>query len=156
MRDCAPIALLNPNVRIFSQGRRIEIIESEVDHTGFYTCVAESVAGKTDKNYTVEVLVPPEIRDSIGVKHPSVISNDSIELDCTVLGVPTPVVTWYRDSKPLNSSDARFQILDGGLRLKVNFAKVRDSARYSCRAVNVAGQSEKYFDLNILGKWLIF
>jgi hemicentin len=153
MKDDVPIDLLDSNVRIFSQGRRIEIIESEVDHTGFYTCLAESVAGSSGKNYSVDVLVPPKIRDSTGVKRPSVISNDSIELDCTVVGVPLPEVIWYRDSKPLNTSDPRFQILENGMKLKVTFAEVKDSARYSCRAVNVAGQSEKYFDLNILGKF---
>ncbi|XP_064650190.1 hemicentin-1-like isoform X2 [Lineus longissimus] len=150
IRDGVRIDLLDPNVRIFSQGRRIEIIESEVTHTGFYTCLAESVAGTSGKNYSVDVLVPPNIRDSTGVKRPSVISNDSIELDCTVFGVPLPEVKWYRDSLPLNTSDPRIEILENGYKLKVSFAKVRDSARYSCRAVNVAGQSEKYFDLNIL------
>lgn len=45
--------------------------------------------------------------------------------------------------------------MDDGWKLQIEPAEVSDSARYSCKAVNIAGNSEKYYDLNVLGKgWL--
>lgn len=43
------------------------------------------------------------------------------------------------------------QILHNGKILKLLKATVDDAGQYSCKAINVAGSSEKLFNLDILG-----
>jgi len=48
-------------------------------------------------------------------------------------------------------SNTLHQILHNGKILKLLKATVDDAGQYSCKAINVAGSSEKLFNLYILG-----
>ena len=43
-------------------------------------------------------------------------------------------------------------LLDENWKLQIRRADISDTARYFCKATNIAGTAEKYFDLNVLGK----
>ena len=82
-----------------------------------------------------------------------VVVNKTITLLCEASGIPEPVITWYRDDAELNvKAYKRFSIKEKGWKLEIRSAKVDDTARYSCKAKNIAGEAEKYFDLLVLGK----
>jgi len=44
------------NVRVLSNGRRLEISGAQVDHAGQYRWLAKNVAGRVDRQYTLHVL----------------------------------------------------------------------------------------------------
>ena len=46
---------LDPNVRVISGGRRLEISSAEVGDTGKYQCVAKNKAGKVDQQFVLYV-----------------------------------------------------------------------------------------------------
>jgi len=82
--------------------------------------------------------------------------NENITLFCPATGVPPPKITWYRNGRVLdNATDDVIALLDDGWRLYIAQAEVSHASRYSCRAENIAGVSEKHFDLNVLGKFQI-
>ena len=95
--------------------------------------------------------VPPVIDESSVISSPEVVVNKTIILHCPASGVPIPTITWFKDDEQLEN-DTRTFLLDDGWRIQISEAKTSDIARYSCRAVNKAGNAEKYFDLQVLGK----
>ena len=63
-------------------------------------------------------------------------------------------MTWFKDNIELRDADfadGHLNMFDLGRKLQINNAGVDDSARYSCVARNLAGESEKNFDVNVLG-----
>jgi len=99
------------------------------------------------------VSAPASIETSDVISTPEVIVNETITLFCPAAGVPPPEVTWFRDQQPFdNQTDDGIVVLDDGWRLYIPHAGVSHASRYSCRAENIAGISEKHFDLNVLGK----
>lgn len=52
-----------------------------------------------------------------------------------------------------NDTRSGITLLAGGWKLKISHATVDDTARYSCSAVSVAGETEKFFDLVVLGMY---
>jgi len=99
------------------------------------------------------VSVPASIETSDVISKPEVIVNETITLFCPAAGVPPPEVTWFRDQQVLdNQTDDGIVVLDDGWRLHISSAGNSHASRYSCRAENIAGISEKHFDLTVLGK----
>lgn len=96
--------------------------------------------------------MPPKIDDSDEVAVPEVILNRTATILCPATGIPDPVITWYKDNVEITGNTNRLTILANGRRLQIRNAQVSDTGRYSCRAKNVAGETKKYFDLNVLGK----
>lgn len=74
-----------------------------------------------------------------------------ITLKCEADGVPRPAISWMKDGRPL-STDSRAQILNEAQLLRIQDAQVADTGRYTCIAVNVAGQADRKYDVNIHGK----
>lgn len=54
------------------------------------------------------------------------------------------------------TESSTIQIVNNGKILKLFKATPKDAGRYSCRAINVAGSSQKYFNIDVLGKENIF
>jgi hypothetical protein len=62
-------------------------------------------------------------------------------------------VAWFLDGEAIEAVSDRWVIEDDGYRIRLAAAGVGDAARYSCRATNVAGQSDKFYDLSVLGEY---
>ncbi|XP_052593110.1 hemicentin-1 isoform X2 [Peromyscus californicus insignis] len=136
-------------VRILSGGRRLQISVAEKADAGPYTCVASNVAGIANKDYNLQVYIRPSIANS-GSHHPEiiVIRGKSISLECEVQGIPQPTVTWMKDGRPLSAGKG-VEILDEGRILQLKNVHVSDTGRYVCVAVNVAGMTDKRYDLSV-------
>ena len=104
--------------------------------------------------------VPPKLiqTDESDSEHnkPTVIVNDTKVITCPVAEDvdPPPIILWYKDEQLIEylGPDARVVISNDGRELVIKRAVVDDTARYRCIASNTAGEIEKHFDLDVLGK----
>ncbi|XP_038571298.1 hemicentin-1 isoform X2 [Micropterus salmoides] len=134
------------SVRVLEQGGKIEILSTTVSDSGRYICVATSIAGEKEVKYDVRVLVPPFIDGADDVTDSTVIIDSPLELECQATGTPGPVITWYKDGKPVRQGEG-LRVAASGRRLVVSRAQVSDTARFQCVATNEAGGHEKDFNV---------
>ncbi|XP_043914327.1 hemicentin-2 isoform X2 [Protopterus annectens] len=149
-KDGVPLSGNNTSrVLVLSGGRLLQILKVQATDKGSYTCEGTNIVGTNHIDYTLEVHVLPRIEN--GSKWPTDISANkgaTMMLECKTTGIPQPVVTWLKDGRPLPARQ-RFSIQNAGQLLQIRQADVHDAGRYTCRALNVAGQAEKKFDLTI-------
>jgi hemicentin len=50
------------------------------------------------------------------------------------------------------TESSTIQIVNNGKILKLFKVTAEDAGRYSCKATNIAGTSQKYFSIDVLGK----
>lgn len=73
-----------------------------------------------------------------------------MSLQCAAEGVPRPAVTWLKDGRPITGQQGA-KVLNEGRLLQIKDAKVSDTGRYTCIAVNVAGQADSKYDISVHG-----
>lgn len=66
-------------------------------------------------------------------------------------GHPQPIITWFKDGRPLGGGDAHHTSPDGA-HLWVPQANLSHAGHYSCIASNVVGEKTKHFQLSVLGE----
>ncbi|XP_026168655.1 obscurin isoform X4 [Mastacembelus armatus] len=72
----------------------------------------------------------------------SVCAGKDATLSCTVVGSPTPLITWEKDKLKLTSGGRFKAVGDGDVyRLTIYDLKVEDSGQYMCRAKNSVGEA---------------
>ncbi|XP_004688211.1 PREDICTED: hemicentin-1 [Condylura cristata] len=148
LKDGRPM-LKKPGLHISENGSVLKIEDAQVQDTGRYTCEATNIAGKTEKNYNVNIWVRPTISNS--GNHPTeiiVTRGKSVSLECEVQGIPQPTVTWMKDGRPLTKGRG-MEILDEGRILQLKNVHVSDTGRYVCVAANVAGMTDRKYDLSV-------
>jgi hemicentin len=96
--------------------------------------------------------VPPNIENSS--KHFKVTQDHSITLPCKVSGDPKPSITWTKNGVRISEADPHYFINFGGS-LEIFSADPRDTATYSCTALNIAGVKEKRMNLFVQSNSLI-
>ncbi|NXX95340.1 HMCN1 protein, partial [Centropus bengalensis] len=149
-------------VIIQASGRTLQIRKAQVSDTGRYTCLASNIAGEDEVEFDVNIQVPPSFQKPYkeweagntvdtgrGGEGKDVIVNNPLSLLCETSAVPPPVLTWYKDGYPLSSSD-KVLILPGGRVLQIPRAQVEDAGRYTCVAVNEAGEDSIHYDVRVL------
>ncbi|KAG7265214.1 LOW QUALITY PROTEIN: hypothetical protein CRUP_009101, partial [Coryphaenoides rupestris] len=148
------------HVTITSNGRVVQIKQAQVSDTGRYTCIATNVAGEDEKDFDVNIQVPPSFNRAGGagdtISNPGsggeakeVVLNNPLSLYCETNAVPPPTLSWYKDGRPLASND-KVLILPGGRVLQIPRAQAEDSGRYTCVAVNEAGEDSIQYDVRVL------
>ncbi|XP_073903349.1 hemicentin-1 isoform X3 [Castor canadensis] len=138
-----------PGFSILENGTLLVITSVTLHDNGEYICVAVNEAGTTEKKYNLKVHVPPEIKDKEHVTNVSVLVNQPASLLCEVEGTPSPIIMWYKDDIQVTESST-IQIVNNGKILKLFKVTAEDAGRYSCKATNIAGTSQKYFSIDVL------
>ncbi|NXE93182.1 HMCN1 protein, partial [Menura novaehollandiae] len=149
LRNGRELSGAEPGISVLEEGTLLVIAALTPSDSGDYICVATNEAGSTQRKYSLKVHVPPDIRDQDKVTNTSVVVHHPVSLFCEVTGSPFPVISWYKDDIQVVESSA-LQILHNGKILKLLRAATEDAGQYSCKAINVAGSSEKLFNLDIL------
>lgn len=80
----------------------------------------------------------------------TVTKGGDVTLRCSAEGIPRPAVTWLKDGRPITDQHGA-KVLNEGSLLQIKDAKLSDTGRYTCFAVNVAGQSESKHDISVHG-----
>lgn len=102
------------------------------------------------------ISVRPSIKHSTRVTDDvAVTKGGNVTLQCAAEGIPRPAVTWLKDGRPL-SGHQRAKILNEGRLLQIRNVKVSDTGRYTCTAVNVAGQADSRHDISVHGVYCLF
>ncbi|MEQ2292216.1 Hemicentin-1, partial [Ameca splendens] len=136
------------SLRLLRGGEVLHFTSAQLDDTGRYSCLANSAAGDDDKDFLVQVHVPPNISGESTPRHLSVLQNGQITLECRSNAVPPPTLTWLKDGTPLQTS-TRLRILSSGRYLQINVAELSDRAQYTCVASNIAGKTTRLFNLTV-------
>jgi len=95
-------------------------------------------------------VVAPEIgREGINTT-PRVTVNATTVLNCPVSGIPSPQISWLRDSLPIDPSLHRnLHLVADGRQLRIESAAVTDAVRYRCLATNKAGRDQLDYQLAV-------
>merc|ERR1712078_400052 len=71
------------------------------------------------------------------------VEGDRLRLDCSVMGYPTPLVTWHKADRELVYSQRHRIMLCGTLHtMEIPSAMTRDKGEYIVRATNIHGTVE--------------
>ncbi|KAG8447614.1 hypothetical protein GDO86_014935 [Hymenochirus boettgeri] len=151
--------------QIQRDGQELQIQPIRVSDSGRYTCVATNVAGEDEKDFYVNVQVPPVFYRPGGssaafelllrddgeelTEHREVIANNPISLSCDTNAIPPPVLTWYKDGQLLSSSDGMLILLDGRI-LQISMAHAKNAGKYTCKATNEAGEDKLNYELVVM------
>ncbi|XP_034265503.1 hemicentin-1 isoform X1 [Pantherophis guttatus] len=136
------------SLQILENGKLLKLLKIATDDAGQYSCKATSIAGSSEKFFTLDVQVPPIIRDA-GPNEFSVILSQQATLECKVSGSPFPMIQWFKDGKPLFLGDPNIEVLDKGQILQIKSVRRVDKGRYQCSATNSAGKQFKELKLII-------
>ncbi|XP_046530474.1 hemicentin-2 isoform X1 [Equus quagga] len=139
-----------PGLRLQNRGQRLLVERARATHAGRYSCVAKNMAGRAERQFTLSVLVPPElIGDVDPLTNVTVALHSPLTLLCEATGIPPPGVRWFRGEEPLSPGEDTY-LLAGGWMLKRTRAQERDRGPYACLASNEAGEVRRNFSVEVL------
>lgn len=120
-------------------------------HWQFEKCMLILLASMCTISLAFLTSVRPSIRLSEGDSDDiAVTKGGDVTLQCAAEGVPQPAVTWLKDGRPITGQHGA-KVLNEGRLLQIKDAKVSDTGRYTCIAVNVAGQTDSKHDISVHG-----
>ncbi|RMC08359.1 hypothetical protein DUI87_14601 [Hirundo rustica rustica] len=134
---------------VLADGQTLWIKAAEVSDTGQYVCKAINIAGRDDKNFHLNVYVPPSIEGPEQELVSESISNP-VTFVCDATGIPPPTLVWLKNGKPIEYLDSlEVHILSGGSKLQIARSQLLDSGTYTCIASNPEGKAQKTYVLSI-------
>ncbi|XP_044938536.1 hemicentin-2 isoform X2 [Mustela putorius furo] len=144
LKDGLPLPL-SQRTHLHSSGRTLRISQVQLADSGVFTCVAANPAGVTNRNFTLQVHVPPVLEPVDFQNDVMVVRGSSVVLPCEAQGSPLPLVSWMKDGEPLLP-----QSLGQGPSLQLETVGAGDSGTYSCVAVSEAGEAKRHFQLTVM------
>ncbi|XP_054728374.1 uncharacterized protein LOC129237572 [Anastrepha obliqua] len=116
---------------------------SQDAHQGYYSCVR----GRSNQTFHVIVTSPPVIVEPL-ISYETLITA-SLQFRCSATGNPRPVISWYHNGVPLNSSYTRYII---GNDLHIHSFDPIEAGIYQCFARNIAGEVYSAAELRFRNK----
>ncbi|KAK5869646.1 hypothetical protein PBY51_024348 [Eleginops maclovinus] len=147
-KDGTPV-VGSDTIQIIDMGKALRLLKAATADAGSYSCKAINIAGSTEKDFFLDILVPPTIVGSGSPQDVSAIVKQQISLECNVQGVPFPTIQWYKDRKLVFLGDPNLEVTNRGQVLRIKSARLGDKARYQCSAMNTAGKQSKEFNLSV-------
>ena len=89
-----------------------------------------------------------------GPKGISVTEGESIEISCSISGIPSPEVTWHRAQRDVTSSEKRYVIdtQNDVTTLKIAKATMQDNAEFTLKLKNCAGSDSFKVKVDVKGQ----
>ncbi|GIY25111.1 hemicentin-1 [Caerostris extrusa] len=162
-KDDKPLrAESDPNIMLSINSKHLKIFRTQISDAGTYTCKAANDVGKIEKDFKLNIQVPPSMLETNSVldyyaededevkSELKAVENDTMQIECYVDGNPKPIILWIKDGYLLNtSSDSHYEIFHNSQVLQINQVLPSDAGHYTCVASNVAGTKEKSFMLDV-------
>ncbi|CAJ1068041.1 hemicentin-1 [Xyrichtys novacula] len=136
MKDGQPLSL-HRNLLLDGQETRLQLPDVAPPDAGLYSCVASNQAGSSTKSFNLTVLEPPKISSSGSPEELTIAINSPLELECTAVGVPPPILSWLKDGHPIAGSDI---VQQDGRFVRISKVQVEDAGLYTCLASSLAGE----------------
>ncbi|NP_001360633.1 Ig-like domain-containing protein [Caenorhabditis elegans] len=136
------------NIRIVEQGQVLQILRTDSDHAGKWSCVAENDAGVKELEMVLDVFTPPVV--SVKSDNPIKALGETITLFCNASGNPYPQLKWAKGGSLIFDSPDGARISLKGARLDIPHLKKTDVGDYTCQALNAAGTSEASVSVDVL------
>ncbi|XP_074526683.1 hemicentin-1 [Halichoeres trimaculatus] len=150
LKDNQPI-VSSPQLTYTRGGQALRLGSAQGDSTGLYTCRATNPAGSAIKQYSLSVLVPPQIEgepSTFGGHEKKVRINGSLTLSCLTKGFPEPKVQWFKDGQLLKGNIHAGLRVSGQL-LEIESAMMSHEGQYTCVVTNSAGEDKRDFHVTI-------
>ncbi|XP_055255516.1 hemicentin-2 isoform X3 [Moschus berezovskii] len=144
LKDGLPLPLSH-HTHLHSSGRTLRISQVQLADSGTFTCVAASPAGVADRQFVLQVQVPPVLEPAEFQNDVAVVRGSLVFLPCEARGSPLPFVSWMKDGEPLLP-----QSLEYGPGLLLEAVEAEDAGTYSCVAVSEAGEARRHFQLTVM------
>lgn len=115
--------------------------------------VTEETHEKSYEKVREENILPLAPEFSIPLNDATVQEGERFTFQCNLVGHPLPEVVWYKDGiSILNNPDYLTTYSQGVCTLTIEETFAEDSAKYTCRAFNIAGSAETSATLTVSGK----
>ncbi|POI32383.1 hypothetical protein CIB84_003865, partial [Bambusicola thoracicus] len=117
---------------------------------GDYVCIAQDKKAKTQhclvKHLTVQEPMAPTLVGNLENQTTNI--GETIEVSCTVNGIPPPNITWFKNGETL-FEDSGIILKDGNKTLTIRRVRKEDGGLYTCLACNILGckKAEAYFSV---------
>uniref|UniRef100_A0A8C9EIT8 receptor protein-tyrosine kinase n=1 Tax=Pavo cristatus TaxID=9049 RepID=A0A8C9EIT8_PAVCR len=117
---------------------------------GDYVCIAQDKKAKTQhclvKHLTVQEPMAPTLVGNLENQTTNI--GETIEVSCTVNGIPPPNITWFKNSETL-FEDSGIVLKDGNKTLTIRRVRKEDGGLYTCLACNILGckRAEAFFSV---------
>lgn len=144
------------DVRLQFHGDRcsLHIHEALVEDCGEYKVVAINSAGEISSQCQLTVIkaVSTQEEAMVSMRFIKLLTDilvregERIELECSIVAVPVPQVTWLFNNKPI-PDEPRFMIMNGGNgihKLVIDQALSKDGGLYTVRASNPSGDIKSF------------
>lgn len=124
----------------------IDVAPVTVEDGGRWACVGENQVGRASCSCRLNVLIPKAYSAPNFIEElKAVLSNQgTVSLECKVIGVPTPVLKWYKDGKEIKAGDM--------FALTANPDDPTSLGTYTCEAVNCMGKSFSSSRVHVMGR----
>ncbi|XP_069729285.1 hemicentin-2 [Phaenicophaeus curvirostris] len=129
-------------------GGSLQISPVQVQDSGYYLCMASSLAGSDRRSLDLHVLVPPAIIP--GPSNLTLLAQQPVTLGCEAWGTPKPHIKWEKDGRLLNPHllPGAYSLQSSGS-LLISSPGPWDEGRFECIATNAAGEARKVFLVSI-------
>uniref|UniRef100_A0AAV2L311 Ig-like domain-containing protein n=1 Tax=Knipowitschia caucasica TaxID=637954 RepID=A0AAV2L311_KNICA len=131
-------------VEIVDSGKSLKLLHAARADAGSYSCKAVNIAGSSERDFFLDVLVPPSIIGSASALDVTAVLKQEVLLECKVQGLPFPSIHWL-----VFLGDPNIEVKHKGQVLKIKSARLGDQARYQCSVTNTAGKQSKDFNLSV-------
>ncbi|XP_072930915.1 uncharacterized protein [Epargyreus clarus] len=123
-----------------------DVATVSVDDAGRWTCTAENVGGRASCSAHLNVLVPRAYKRPEFVEELRALLTEqgTVSLECKVVGVPTPVLRWFKDSREIKAGDV--------FALTANAEDPTSLGTYTCEAVNCMGRAYSSSKVHVVGR----
>ncbi|XP_018399450.1 PREDICTED: uncharacterized protein LOC108777137, partial [Cyphomyrmex costatus] len=146
-KDASPIQN-GPRFSLIHEGNFhcVDVVPVTVEDQGCWTCIAENRSGRSSCTSTLTVIVPKAYKKPEFVEELRALLTEAgtVSLECKVIGVPTPVLKWFKDNKEIKAGDV--------FALTANPDDPTSLGVYTCEAVNYMGTAYSSSKVHVVGR----
>ncbi|XP_033210455.1 titin homolog isoform X2 [Belonocnema kinseyi] len=124
----------------------VDVAPVTVDDEGHWTCMVENLYGRSSCTSHLSVIVPKAYKkpEFVGELRALLTETGTVSLECKVVGIPTPLLKWFKDGKEIKAGDV--------FALTANPDDPTSLGTYTCEAVNCMGTAFSSSRVHVMGK----
>ncbi|KAK8746928.1 hypothetical protein OTU49_016903, partial [Cherax quadricarinatus] len=138
----------DPRYRLLHEGNFfcVDISPLSVTDEGPWKCVAENSSGQASSSASLRVIVPKGYKQPVFLEELEALltAEGTVSLECKVVGVPTPILKWYKDGIEIKAGDV--------FALTANANDPTSLGTYTCEAVNCMGRTISSSRVRVLSR----